>query len=229
MPAATLTLVTASVLNKLGIPEPRPAPAAPRFFSLDDRAALKGSHGRLTGPRAGVVYAAGVALPPDLPRSRMGVATLLEVGADGTLRVVQHIRRRDWAAHDVRALLMDGWHCQAAVFGRSDGPLLPFGPSALGPSNAAASTQPAGAAVESLRSALAQQRVLMYRNDGSDDYQDFWSQVVRAKVAGQGTQAHLHVDPSSSDDGYLTSLALAAHAAVVAARSRPEAALAAAA
>jgi hypothetical protein len=65
-----------------------------------------------------------------------------------------------------------------------------------------------------LLAALNSGRVKMYAQDGSEEYQEFWREMERAKSNFRANQTmNFYVDPSEGHDDFLMSLALLVEAA----------------
>jgi len=168
-----------------------------RLFTLEQRAGLKGRHPRLSAPSPGAVYVAAVALPTGAQRSpfptTVAVGEVQPNGAQQRLHIVHHVRAPAGdALHASLACVVAAWGCQAVA--------VP-GAAPRGTANA-------------LVAAVAAGGVAMYRDDGSADYQEFWAQIVRARMDGAGLFARLFVEPATGDDGYLNSMALLVEAAL---------------
>ena len=207
-----------------------------RLFSLEQRARMKGGHPRQRQPEAGRMYVAGVALPKrDSTRLRpfrgaMGfdqepvTVTIAEMGPTvrgTTLRVVEHFR---WPQEPnsamiagLRQTLWEVWDCsQVLVSGANGGDrvlsVLPPDPATGVALVGEARTMPALG--PDLLAAVNAGLVTMYTDDGSPEHQEFWAQAVRARSRSTEAGAlEFYVEPSTGDDGFLTSLALAVQAA----------------
>lgn len=216
-------------------PETAQAPHDGRLFSLEQRARLRGRHPRRTGPVAGRTYVAGVDLSgrtgPEARRLARLVApwgapvtiTIGEVGPDPALSIVQHYRwaqEPPWVQAPRLLHLLGGlWGCRRiAVEGLGEGELLgrllrrQLAPTVVEP------LPPTGQGRLrlglGLLAALDAGRVEMHAHDGSDHWQEFWAQIVRARARrGDGGAFDFYVEPSTGDDGFLMSLALAVEAA----------------
>ena len=65
-----------------------------------------------------------------------------------------------------------------------------------------------------LLTAVDGSRVTMYADDSSAEHREFWAQAVRARVrTTEGGAPDFYVEPSTGDEGFLRSLALAVEAA----------------
>jgi len=211
------------------------APGNGRFFSLGQRAIMKGSHSRQNRPILGKLYVAGVALPrPEALGSRLvlGVTPVtVTVGElepwspENGLRVVGHYR---WPQPPdgaliarLRDVLWGTWGCEKVlVDGLAAGDRVL---SLVDPELPDVSVQLVGEAVgrPALGAALLQavdaEMVQVYADDDSPEHREFWAQAVRAQVRPSANGGpDFHIEPSTGDDGFLTSLALALEAGRIA-------------
>ena len=208
--------------------------AGGRFFTLEQRARMKGGHLRQQKPAPGKMYMAGVALPRHHQRQTSHLSRLVELMAEpvtvsvaeiepgDSLRIVEHYR---WAQQPDGALiarlnevLWGLWGCRKVlVDGVAGGDrvlsILPPHPSD-GSVQLVGEAAPRSAMGLGLLTAVDGGRVTMYADDGSAKHREFWAQAVRARVrTAEGGPPDFYVEPSTGDDGFLRSLALAVEAA----------------
>ena len=185
-----------------------------RLFSLDERGRMKGRYARQAQAAAERLYIAGVAMAEG-PTGPLTV-TIADVDPRTLhLNVVQHYRwtrPEDTAVWHLRSVIGRDWRCVAAVMGGPDvdrtvNLWLGAGEGMLGEMPAA------GGHTAALVRAVGGGLVSMYADDGSPEYQDFWSQVVRVRRDGAGEGMQTSIEPSIGDDGYVASLALVVLAA----------------
>lgn len=205
-----------------------------RLLSLEQRAALKGDHHRHGEPAEGRLYIAGVALPDWAKtgqRPSPGVISLfarpatITIGEldphdpDGLLRVVQHHRwgrQPDALLQQLRDLLWGTWRCHAVLVDRVEatGRMLRLRPRAAGMGDLVGEAAPRARLCPGLLEAVDAGRVRMYTDDGSTESQEFWSQAIRGRRRlGEDGTSEMFIEPSTGDDGFLVSLALAIQAA----------------
>ena len=206
---------------RLPLPTPSfdpPAFLPGRLFSLEQRCQLRGRHERRIQLSAGCIYAAGVGMA-EAPHDTVTV-TVAEIDfatAPAGLRIVQHYRwtrPEHTAVWNLRSVVGQTWGCAAALIGSSTaGRTLSLrldtnhGDAVLGEVRSPAIL------IAGLLQAVSSGRVHMYADDGSQESQDFWSQIIRARRRGQGEGVRAFVEPITGDDGYVASLALAVQAA----------------
>ena len=194
-------------------------PYESRLFSLDQRVRLKGGHPSRRAPVAGRAYVAGVALS-ERAGSQVTVA-IGEVGPDSTLAIVQHYR---WTQESPGGLGPRLLHLLGDLWGCRQGAIQEVGGTELLARQLRQQLDPL--VVESvplagqgrlglgLLAALNADLVNMYAQDGSSHWQEFWAQIVRARARrSEGGALEFYVEPSTDDDGFLISLALAVKAA----------------
>ena len=214
-----------------------PVPRDGRFFTLEQRALMKGEHLRRREPALDRTYVAGVALPrrrePGLLAEPVTI-TIVEMqpwDREAALHIVQHVR---WAQEAqgaliprLKDLLWGVWGCQKVVInGAASGQRVL---SVMEPDPLHGVTQLVGEATSragqglALLAAVGAGRVKMYADDGSAEHREFWAQAVRARSHRiEGEILDFYVEPSTGDDGVLMSLALAVGAARSAIERRAE-------
>lgn len=209
-----------------------------RFLSPAQRAMLAGRHARLSAPREGEAYVAGVdvagedeqaadaALRALQPRRDSTVVTIGRLGWDddheAVLEVVEHYR---WTGRDhkaqlgtLRHLLREVWACRRIVVDATGigAGLASWLASELGPTvEQFVFTAPSKSRLAfTLLAMINTGRCRVYAGDGSDEYRAFWAEAEAARYEMRANeQMTFYVPESEGHDDFLTSLALCAHAA----------------
>lgn len=224
-----------TVLAGLGTVSKGISAAEGRFFSLSQRAIMKGAHLRQARPTLGKLYVAGVALPrPDaiamrplhgVPPVTITVGELEPWSPETGLHVVEQYR---WPQPPdgaliarLRDVLWSMWGCEKVfVDGLASGDRVL---SLVDPESPGPSVQLVGEAIcrpalgTVLLHAVNAEMARHYADDNSPEYQEFWAQAVRARLCQSVDGGpDFHVEPSTGDDGFLVSLALALEAGRIA-------------
>ena len=148
--------------------------------------------------------------------------SVAEIEPGDSLRIVEHYR---WAQQPDGALiarlhevLWGLWGCRkvlvdGVVAGDRVLSVLPPQPSD-GSVQLVGDAAPRSAMGLGLLTAVDGSRVTMYADDSSAEHREFWAQAVRARVrTTEGGAPDFYVEPSTGDEGFLRSLALAVEAA----------------
>jgi len=210
------------------------------FLSRQQLAQLKGKHLRRHSPEAGKIYVAGIDLAGEAevegyltsikPRQDSTVVTIGEldfsvcddIQKQAGIRVVEHYR---WTGEKHARLyprlvdiLKNVWRCRKIVVDATGigQPVSSFLRKALG-SKVSAFTFTARAKSElgfNLLAAINSGRLKLYKGDGSEEEQEFWLEMERAKSQYRPSQTmNFYVSPTEGHDDFLISLALAVEAA----------------
>jgi hypothetical protein len=212
------------------------------FLNQQQLAQLKGRHARRHQPERGKVYIAGIDIAGEAetgegnylsapkPRQDSTVLTIGEVDfsvcdiiqKQPRVRVVEHYR---WTGQKHASLyprlvdiLKDVWKCRKIVVDATGmgQPVSSFLRKALG-SKVSAFTFTARAKSElgfNLLAAINAGRLKLYKGDGSEEAQEFWLELERAKSQYRPSQTmNFYVDPSQGHDDFLMSLTLLVEAA----------------
>jgi hypothetical protein len=212
------------------------------FLSQQQLAQLKGRHARRHQPERGKVYVAGIDIAGEAetdegayltapkPRQDSTVVTIGEldfsvcddVQKQAGIRVVEHYR---WTGVKHASLyprlvdiLKNVWKCRKVVVDATGmgQPVSSFLSKALG-SKVSAFTFTARAKSElgfNLLAAINAGRLKLYKSDGSEEAQEFWLELERARSQFRPSQTmNFYVDPSQGHDDFLMSLALLVEAA----------------
>jgi len=212
------------------------------FLSPQQRAQLQGRHHRSTRPEKGKVYVAGIDLAGEAeegedeilravkPRQDSTVVTIGELdfparGAIQKLPVVRVVEHYRWTGKKHTALygqlvdlLKNVWRCRRVVVDSTGvgQPVSSFLKQAIGsPVIPFSFTSHSKSGLGfNLLAAVNSGRLKMYAGDGSEEYQEFWLEMERAKIQYRPNQTmNFYVDPSQGHDDFLMSLALLVEAA----------------
>jgi hypothetical protein len=212
------------------------------FLSTQQRAQLQGEHDRQHQPSPRKVYVAGIDLAGEAeagegaplrdlkPRQDATVVTIGELDfapGDGVIkqpgvRVVEHYRWTGTRHTELYARLVDilknVWRCRRVVVDATGvgQPVASFLREALGSKVAPFTfTQTSKSELGfSLLAAVNSGRLKVYRGDGSEEAQEFWQEMERAKSVYRPSQTmNFFVDPAQGHDDFLMSLALVVEAA----------------
>ncbi len=210
------------------------------FFSAQQRAQLQGEHQRRRQAEPGKVYIAGIDLAGEEegdgeflitpnPKRDSTVVTIGELdfsGGDGVIKephisIVEHYRWTGKKHTELYAQLVDIlkniWRCRRVMVDATGvgEPVASFLRKALG-SRVVPFTFTQKAKSElgfNLLAAVNSGRLKMYKGDGSEEYQEFWGEMERARSQYRASQTmNFYVDPSQGHDDFLMSLALLAEA-----------------
>jgi len=209
------------------------------FLSQQQLAQLKGRHNRRHQPERGKVYIAGIDIAGEAggdylsapkPQQDSTVVTIGEldfsicddIRKQPRIRVVEHYR---WTGEKHARLyprlvdiLKNVWKCRRVTVDATGigQPVSSFLRKALG-SKVSAFTFTAKAKSElgfNLLAAINAGRLKVYKGDGSDEAQEFWLEMEKAKSQFRASQTiNFYVSPAEGHDDFLMSLALAVEAA----------------
>ena len=212
------------------------------LLSPQQRAQLHSEHPRLHQPETGKVYVAGIDLAGEAeaeedarlralkPRQDSTVVTIGEldysicrdIQKQPVVRVVEHYwwtgRKHTDLYPQLVDILKNVWKCKKVVVDATGvgQPVASFLRQSLG-SRIIPFTFTARSKSElgfSLLAAINSGRLKMYAGDGSAEYQEFWSEIEKAKSQYRPSQTmNFYVDPAQGHDDFLMSLALVVEAA----------------
>jgi hypothetical protein len=211
------------------------------FLSRQQLAQLRGEHSRKHQAKAGKIYVAGIDIAGEAEveeeyltalklRQDSTVVTIGEldfsicddVQKQAGIRVVEHYRWTGQKHAELYSRLVDilknVWKCRKVVVDATGigQPVSSFLRKALG-SKVSAFTFTARAKSElgfNLLAAINSGRLKVYKGDGSEDAQEFWLELERAKSQYRPSQTmNFYVDPTEGHDDFLISLALLVEAA----------------
>jgi len=219
----------------------RPIRGGGGFLSPQQRTQLQGIHRRLHLPNRGKIYVAGIDLAGEAeegedamlraikPRQDSTVVTIgelefcSEVIQGPRVKIVEHYwwtgKPHTSLYPQLVDLLKDVWGCKRVVVDSTGvgAGVTSFLAKALGRSIVAPflfTQQSKSKLGFDLLAAINSGRVKMYAADGSEEYQEFWSQMERAKSNFRPSQTmNFYVDPAQGHDDFLISLALLVQAA----------------
>jgi hypothetical protein len=212
------------------------------FLNRQQLAQLKGEHTRQQQAEPGRIYIAGIDIAGEAeteegdylaaPRLRQD-STVVTIGEldfsvcdqiqkQPRIRVVEHYRWTGQKHAELYPRLVDilknVWKCRKVVVDATGigQPVSSFLRKALGP-RVSAFTFTARAKSElgfNLLAAINAGRLKVYKGGGSEDEQEFWLELERAKSQFRASQTmNFYVDPSQGHDDFLMSLALLVEAA----------------
>jgi len=213
------------------------------FLSPQQRAQLQGTHGRRHLPGEGKVYVAGIDLAGEAeegedamlralkPRQDSTVVTIGELDFSTYDDVVQQpgvniVEHYWWTGKPHTSLypqlvdvLKNVWRCRRVVVDSTGigAGVASFLAKALGKAVVAPfpfTQQSKSKLGFELLAAINSGRVKMYAADGSEEYQEFWFELGRAKSVFRPSQTmNFYVEPNEGHDDFLMSLALLSAAA----------------
>jgi len=212
------------------------------YLSPQQRAQLNGEHPRRHQPEPGETYVAGIDLAGEAeaeegaylravkPRQDSTVVTIGEldfslcddVQNQPGLKVVEHYRWTGRKHAELYPQLIDilknVWHCRkVAVDATGIGqPVSSFLRRALGSRVSPVTfTQRSKSELGfNLLAAINSGRLKVYRGDGSEEEQEFWFEMEKARSQYRPSQTmNFYVDPAQGHDDFLISLALVVEAA----------------
>jgi len=207
------------------------------FFSPQQKAQLQGNHTRKHAAVKGKIYVAGIDLAGEAeevndaqlrslkPRrdstmiaiGELDYSIVDEIQKQPRLKVVEHYRWTGTKHTDLYPQLVDllkkVWKCKLVVVDATGvgQPVASFLKQALGSKIipfifTASSKSKLGF---DLMTAVNSGRLKIYAGDGSKEYQEFWSEIDKAKSLYRAKQTmNFYVDPSKGHDDFLMSLAL---------------------
>ncbi len=211
------------------------------YLSHQQMAQLSGEHMRKHQPDQGKVYIAGIDLAGEAeeeegarlrvlkPRQDSTVVTIGELDfsicsqviKQPRIKVVEHYwwtgRKHAELYPQLIDVLKNVWHCRKVVVDATGvgQPVSSFLRQSLG-SRISPFTFTAQSKSElgfTLLAAINSGRLKMYAGDGSPEYQEFWSEMEKAKSQYRPNQTmNFYVDPTQGHDDFLMSLALLAEA-----------------
>ncbi|MFC2015027.1 hypothetical protein ACFLUP_03445 [Chloroflexota bacterium] len=210
------------------------------FLSFQQRAQLQGENARKHHPEPGKVYIAGIDLAGEAeeeegarlraikPRQDSTVVTIGELDFSTRfqkqpgVKIVDHYwwtgRKHSELYTQLIDIIKNLWHCRRVVVDSTGigQPVSSFLRQALG-SLVIPFTFTQSSKSElgfELLAAVNSGRVKMYRADGSTEYQQFWSEMEKAKSHYRPSQTmNFYVDPAQGHDDFLMSLTLLVKAA----------------
>ena len=212
------------------------------YLSAQQRAQLTGEHARKHQSEQGQVYVAGIDLAGEAedaegaslralkPRRDSTVVTIGELDfsicneliKQPRINVVEHYwwtgRKHTELYSQMADILKNVWHCRKVVVDATGvgEPVSSFLRKALG-SRVSPFTFTQRSKSElgfSLLAAVNSGRLKMYKGDGSEEYQEFWFELEKAKSQYRPSQTmNFYVDPAQGHDDFLMSLALMVEAA----------------
>jgi hypothetical protein len=212
------------------------------YLSTQQRAQLKGEHTRKHQPERGRVYVAGIDLAGEAedvegaflralkPRQDSTVVTIGELDfspndesiREPHVKIAEHYRWTGKKHTELYTQLVDilknVWRCRKVVVDATGvgEPVSSFLRKALG-SRVSPFTFTQRSKSElgfSLLAAVNSGRLKMYKGDGSEEHQEFWLEMEKARSQYRPSQTmNFYVDPSQGHDDFLMSLALLVEAA----------------
>ncbi len=212
------------------------------FLSPQQRGQLHGEHTRRHEPEAGKTYVAGIDLAGEAemeegahlrilkPRKDSTVVTIGELDFSAcseiqklpVVKVVEHYWWTGKKHTELYIQLVDilkaVWHCRKVVVDATGvgQPVASFLKKSLG-SRIIPFTFTAQSKSElgfSLLAAINSGRLKLYKGDGSEECQQFWFEMEKAKSHYRPSQTmNFYVDPAEGHDDFLMSLALLVEAA----------------
>ena len=220
----------------------RPIHGGGGFFSKQQKAQLQGSHLRKCSAESGKIYIAGIDLAGEAEETDDAQLRASKPGQDSTVitigeldysivngiqkqpgvKLVEHYR---WTGTKHTALypclidiLKNVWKCKRVCVDATGvgQPVASFLRQALGSRVIPFTfTGPSKSTLGfNLMAAVNSGRLKMYTGDGSPEYQQFWSEIDKAKSQYRPNQTmNFYVDPSKGHDDFLISLALVVEAA----------------
>ncbi len=212
------------------------------FLSQQQLAQLKGEHPRKHQLEPGRIYIAGIDIAGEaeiaegdylaVPRLRQDSTVVTigeldfsicdEIQKQPRIRVVEHYRWTGQKHAELYPRLVDilknVWKCRRVVVDATGigQPVSSFLRKTLGP-RVSPFTFTAKAKSElgfNLLAVINSGRLKVYKSDGSEDEQEFWLELERARSQFRASQTmNFYVDPSQGHDDFLMSLALLVEAA----------------
>jgi len=209
------------------------------YLSQQQLAQLKGRHTRKHRGERGKVYIAGIDIAGEAegdysaaPKIQQDSTVVTigeldfsacdEIQKQPRIRVVEHYRWTGAKHSELYSRLVDilksVWKCRRVVVDATGigQPVSSFLRKALG-SRVSAFTFTARAKSElgfNLLAAINAGRLKVYKGDGSEEAQEFWLELEKAKSQFRASQTmNFYVSPSEGHDDFLMSLALAVEAA----------------
>jgi hypothetical protein len=219
-----------------------PIRAGGGFLSHQQRAQLQGTHNRQYQPEDKKLYIAGIDLAGEAeeeegsrlralkPRQDSTVVTIGELDFSTSngirkqpgIKVVEHYwwtgKKHTKLYSQLVDILKNVWHCRRVVVDATGvgQPVSSFLKESLGSMVIPFTfTQQSKSELGfKLLAAVNSGRLKMYSGDGSDEYQEFWLEMERAKSQYRPSQTmNFYVDPAQGHDDFLMSLALLVEAA----------------
>jgi len=209
------------------------------YLSRQQLAQMKGRHSRKHQPEPGKVYIAGIDIAGEAEGDYQGApkmqqdSTVVTIGEldfsicddvqkQPRIRVVEHYRWTGEKHAELYSRLVDilksVWRCRRVVVDATGigQPVSSFLRKALG-SRVSAFTFTTKAKSElgfNLLAAINGGRLKVYKGDGSEEAQEFWLELERAKSQFRASMTmNFYVSPAEGHDDFLMSLALAVEAA----------------
>ena len=211
------------------------------YLSSQQQAQLKGEHARKHQPEAGKTYVAGIDLAGEAeeaegawlravkPRQDSTVVTIGEldfsicsdIQKQPGIKVVEHYwwtgRQHTELYHQLIDILKNVWHCRKVLVDATGvgQPVASFLRQALGArvSPFTFTQQSKSELGFQLLAAVNSGRLKIYKGDGSEEEQEFWAEMERAKSQYRPSRTmNFYVDPAQGHDDFLMSLALVVEA-----------------
>jgi hypothetical protein len=211
------------------------------FLSAQQKAQLQGNHSRKHSAESGKIYVAGIDLAGEAEGTEDAQLRALKPHQDSTvvtigeldysvandiqkqpgLKIVEHHRWTGIKHTELYSRLIDilknVWGCKKVVVDATGvgQPVASFLRQALGSRIIPFTfTAPSKSKLGfELMAAVNSGRLKMYKGDGSPEYQEFWSEIDKAKSQYKPNQTmNFYVDPAKGHDDFLMSLALVAEA-----------------
>ncbi|OGO30064.1 MAG: hypothetical protein A2Z29_06545 [Chloroflexi bacterium RBG_16_56_11] len=212
------------------------------FLSAQQRAQLQGDHERMRRCREGQMYVAGIdiagekeggggeALATGNTKRDSTVVTIgevefppnYEIDREPRIKIVEHYcwtgKRHTEVYGQLVDILKNVWRCRRVVVDATGmgEPVSAFLRKALG-SRVTPFTFTQKSKSElgfNLLAVVNAGRIKVYKGDGSEEYQEFWQEMEKARSQYRPSQTmNFYVDPAQGHDDFLMSLALAAEAA----------------
>ena len=212
------------------------------FFSPQQKAQLQGIHPRRHSAENGKIYVAGIDIAGEADSEEQIVSRAIKLRQDATvltiaeldfaassdlqkqptIRIVEHYQWTGTHHTDLYPRLVDllknVWGCKRIVVDATGmgQPVASFLRQALGSRVVPFTfTAPSKSKLGfDLLATINSGRLKMYAGDGSPEFQEFWSEIEKAKSQYRPNQTmNFYVDPSHGHDDFLMSLALAVEAA----------------
>jgi hypothetical protein len=212
------------------------------FFSTQQKAQLQGNHARKQSAESGKIYIAGIDLAGEAEETDDAQLRVLKPRQDSTVitigeldysivndiqkqpgvKLVEHYRWTGVKHTELYPRLVDilknVWRCKRVCVDATGvgQPVASFLRQALGSRVIPFTfTAPSKSTLGfNLMAAVNSGRLKMYAGDASSEYQQFWSEIDKAKSQYRPSQTmNFYVDPSKGHDDFLISLALVVEAA----------------
>lgn len=187
-------------------------PRLGRLFSIKQRANLKGLQPRKPHPKPNCHYLASI-----IAQDNSALATISEV-SKGNCLIVHHLNLDNAPSAsdllDVIELLVNQWKCRIIGID-ADGHINAFHLDLLSKTyeGRAIFVNASDPAIgDNLIEVISKGNVTMYAADGSEDYEQFWAQIVKAQAGFANGYVDYFIDRGTGNDSHLKGLALLTHA-----------------